>query len=103
MVKVDPDGTITLTLTFPWADIKASYSQALKAKAATTEIKGFRPGKAPLEQVAKTLDQSQLYQDAFKELFLKVYPQTLTHHHLDPLLPPDIKPLHSKTGEDWQI
>ncbi len=32
-----------------------------------------------------------------------MYPQTLTHHHLDPLLPPDIKPLHSKTGEDWQI
>ena len=100
---ISPDGTVTLNLTFPWADIQAAYQQALKHAVTTTEIKGFRKGKAPTDTVEKTIGKQKLYQQAFNQVLTTAYNQAIKTHQLKPLLTPQIKPIKSEENQDWLI
>ena len=103
MVKITPDGTISISLTLPWADIQTAYQNHLKRHAQTVETKGFRKGKAPLDTVAKTVGKAHIYQDAFSQLFLAFYSQIVKDEKLQPLIAPEVKAIKTKEGEDWLI
>lgn len=103
MVKIDPNGTITLKLVLPWTDIQAAYQKHLRRHAQTIEIKGFRKGKAPLDTVAQTVGKAHIYQDAFAESFSAAYTQVITKKGLKPLITPQVKGLKTDEGADWHI
>lgn len=101
--KINPDGTIIFTLTLPWQKIKEAYQRVLADSAKTIEVKGFRKGKAPPDQVAATVGKNKLYEQAFMAVFLSAYTQIITEHQLQPLVAPQIRPLKTSEGQDWEI
>ena len=103
MVKISPDGTVSLHLTLPWPDLKTAYAQVLNQHIKTTEIKGFRKGKASATAVEQAVGKSHIYQDAFATSFSKAYTQIIRDNHLKPLMAPQVKATKAEEGQDWII
>lgn len=91
------------TLTLPQKEIQSAYTEALKKAAASTQLKGFRRGKAPLNLVESNLDQSKLYEDAFQQVFPQSYANYITAHKLKPITNPKITVKTAEPQTEWQI
>ncbi len=96
-----PDGSVSFELVIPKTTIAAEYQHVLKEMAATVQIKGFRPGKAPLAMVEAQLDQSKLYSHVLDHVLSPAYSAVIHEHKLIPLLEPRVNPKSMETGKDW--
>jgi FKBP-type peptidyl-prolyl cis-trans isomerase (trigger factor) len=98
-----PDGTISLTLTFPWSEIATAYEHVVSEAIAETEIPGFRKGKAPRATVEAKLDRTQTLSHALQHLLPTAYEQAVTTHQLKPILYPKLQITQAKENQDWQV
>lgn len=98
-----PDKTFELEFTLPWEKVKNSFQKTLKDLAKTTEIKGFRKGKAPLKVVEKNIDKSKLYTHVINQLLPVSYTSAVKKHHLNPAVSPKIEILKAEENQDWQF
>lgn len=103
--KVDkqPDNSITIHITIPWADVLASREAVIDKTVETAEIKGFRKGKAPRDLVAKSLDASQLLQDTLSSIIPSLYASVVKEHNLKPIILPQIHIDEADEGKDWHL
>lgn len=97
------DGTIELTLTIPWSDIKSTYDVVLTELSSETEVAGFRKGKAPREMVEASMDKNKVYEETIRRLIPKAYSDTITEHKLAPIMMPEIELKEAKEGSDWIV
>lgn len=95
------DGTITFELTLTAATIAAEYQKVLQEVAKTAQIKGFRPGKAPLAMVEAQADTSKLYSHVLDHLLSPAYSAVIHEHKLVPLIEPRVTPKSMPQGKDW--
>lgn len=102
VAKLD-DGTVQVTLTIPYADVLASQQEVAKEYAKTTEIPGFRPGKAPLEKVLEKIPQNTLLERALGRILPKLFGQAAEDQKLQPIIYPRFELIHAHPNEDWQI
>lgn len=100
-IKKDPNGTITFDLTIPKAKIAEEYQHALLEVAKTTQIKGFRPGKAPIKMVESQVDKSRLYSHVLDHVLSPAYSEVIHEHKLIPLVEPRVTPKGMEEGKDW--
>lgn len=98
-----PDGTVELTLTLPWSQIKSQYEKALSGLTSKTTVKGFRKGKAPQKIVEKNVDKTKLYEEVLREIIPDAYKKALIEHKLKPVINPKVQVITLKEGSDWQI
>lgn len=97
------DGTITLTINIPKAEIEKEYQKVEDEAVKTVEIKGFRKGKAPKETAKKHLDKGKIYEEVIRILVPKFYADALSEHKVNPIVQPEIKLSKAKEGEDWEF
>jgi FKBP-type peptidyl-prolyl cis-trans isomerase (trigger factor) len=95
------DGTISFDLTIEAKTIAVEYQKALREVAKTAQIKGFRPGKAPLAMVESQTDKSKLYSHVLDHLLSPAYSDVIHDNKLVPLVEPKVTPKSMEEDKDW--
>lgn len=97
------NGTITLTITIPWARV-AEVKEAVTAELLKQiELPGFRKGKAPREVAEKKLDRAKVYEEVIQKLLPQAYSDAVKEHTLKPIVLPKIEIVEAKEGSDWVV
>ncbi|MCP4703229.1 MAG: trigger factor family protein, partial [candidate division Zixibacteria bacterium] len=71
------------------ATVDAAFSTAYKKYTKESKLKGFRPGKAPLN-VIKTTYGEAIKEDVLEELVKNSYPEAIKEHELKVAAYPDV-------------
>ncbi len=98
-----PNGNLELTISIPWNKITITYQDALAKLAKSTEIKGFRKGKAPQKLIEDKLGKPAIYEEVLKAIIPNIYSETIKEHNLRPVVSPQIKVTSLEENKDWQI
>lgn len=98
-----PDGSVTFDLIIPAATIAKEYAHALEEVAKTAQIKGFRPGKAPLKMVESQTDKSTLYSHVLDHVLSPAYSEVILEHKLVPLIEPRVTPKAMEEDKNWTM
>lgn len=72
------------------ADVQSSFDKAYRQIQKKANVKGFRPGKAPMNMIKKMYGQSVAY-DIFDDLVRHHLPQALEKEQLRPVAPPVVE------------
>lgn len=102
-LEKQPDGTIKLQITIPWDETKKSQEEVIEKTVATTEIAGFRKGKAPRNIVEQSLDRAQIREEVLKQLLPQAYVQSVQEHGIKPIVNPKIHVEKLEDEKDWVI
>lgn len=97
------NGTIELTITVPWSDIKISYTSVVDKFVQEAELPGFRKGKAPRNVVEEKLDKSKVYEEVLKQIVPRAYADAVKQENLKPIIPPRVEIIAAKENSDWQF
>ena len=97
------NGTIELTITIPWNDIKTTYEQVVEEFVKEVELPGFRKGKAPRKLVEEKLDKSKVYEEVLKQVVPKNYAEAIKQENLTPIVSPRIEVISFKENEVCQF
>ncbi len=97
------NGTIELTITIPWSDIKSAYDSVVDDLAKETELPGFRKGKAPRNLVEEKTDKSKVYEEVLKKIVPQYYAAAIKQENLVPIVSPQIEIIAAKEKADWQF
>lgn len=92
-----------VTLTLPWADVKAIYDKVFEELAAQIEVEGFRKGKAPQEVVESKIDKSKIYSEVVNRILPDSYAKALEEHGLKPVVAPKVQIVTAEQDKDWQF
>lgn len=95
------DGTIELTLTVPWADVKKVYDQIVDVALSEIEIEGFRKGMAPREMALKKIDTGKIYGEVVNQILPKAYADEIKKQNLNPITSPRINIVATEPDKDW--
>lgn len=96
-----PNGSITFDLVIPATTIASEYQKALLEVSKTSQIKGFRPGKAPIKMVEAQTDKSRMYSHVLDHVLSPAYSEVIHEHKLVPLIEPRVNPKSMEEGKDW--
>ncbi|MBI4058123.1 hypothetical protein HY405_02335 [Candidatus Microgenomates bacterium] len=99
----EADGTLQITITIPKSDVARVEQEVVDELAKTTEVPGFRPGHAPVEEVKKRISAQEMLEKILGKLLPAAYQATLVEHKLQPVLSPKFELVSVKQNEDWQI
>jgi FKBP-type peptidyl-prolyl cis-trans isomerase (trigger factor) len=102
-IERQENGTIKLTIQIPWEQVKKVKNEVIEEAVNSTELAGFRKGKAPREMVEKNLDQTKLTDEVLKRLLPQSYIETVQSEKINPIMNPKIQIENVKEGEDWQF
>lgn len=97
------DGTVELTITIPWKEIKDMYDVVVTETASGAEISGFRKGKAPKQMVEENIDKTKTYEETIKRLVPKAYTDAVTEHKVAPIMMPQIELKSAEEEKDWVV
>src|SRR3990167_5208159 len=89
-MKKEPNGTIALTVTIPFEEVKKTWSQVMEDVAKNAEMPGFRKGKAPKKLVEKNVDREKIREEVLKKLLPIAYTQAIKTHNIKPIINPKI-------------
>lgn len=98
-----PKHTYEFTLSIPWTKVKDSYDKTVKKVAESTELPGFRKGKAPLNLVEEKIDKSKIYEEVIQDVVPPIYADALKEHNIKPITTPKVELIEAKEGSDWKI
>lgn len=90
-------------LTLKHADINRGYQDELKRIAQKSTVKGFRPGKAPLNVIEQTVDPKEIYDHVINHLLPHAYADYIREHNLKPLTNPKVTVTSAQKDQDWEF
>ena len=88
-----------LEVSVPSGDVEQAVSARLKSFSRTASLKGFRPGKAPLNVIARQFGP-QIREEVVSEIVRETLGAALNEHKLAPVGGPRIEPLALGAGQD---
>lgn len=97
------NGTVTLTITIPWADIQKHYDEVVDEIVKRTEMPGFRIGKAPRNIVEEKLDKTKTYEEVLQHTLPEAYNQAVKEADIHPVVNPKVELVQATEGKDWII
>ncbi len=80
-----------LQVTIPKEEMTPYLQKAAQKMEGEMNIKGFRPGKAPLDVIENTVGKEKLYEEAAKEAIQETYPQIIKEKELFALSSPQVE------------
>lgn len=86
-----PGPRVTCTVSFSEQQVEAAQEKALRQLGKDTRIKGFRPGKAPVEMLRQQIDAGDLLQETIRALLPSIIEQLMSEHGLKPIIPPKVE------------
>lgn len=92
-----------LTLTIPWANVKAIYDRVFEELAAEIEVEGFRKGKAPKTVVESKIDKAKIFGEVVNRILPDSYQKALGEHNLRPIMAPKVQIVSGEEEKDWQF
>ena len=97
------DGTVQITFTIPFSDIKRAKDEVVRDNADKVNIPGFRPGKAPLEKVAEGIPENTLLEKTLSKILPQLLTDAIKEHKIKPAIYPKFELINTKEENDWQI
>ncbi len=97
------DGTIQITFTIPYSEIKKEREEVLKEEAKNVEVPGFRKGMAPLSEVEKKVDQNRLLETTLSKILPHLLGHAIADNKIKPAIYPKFELISAKEDEDWQV
>ncbi len=97
------DGTIQITFTIPYSDIKKAQDQAIDDLKNTVEVPGFRKGNAPREKIAERIPENSLLEKTLSKVLPKLVGDAIKEYKITPVIYPKFELLKARDAEDWQI
>jgi len=88
-----------LEVAVPVERVDSEVAQRLKKLSRTARLKGFRPGKAPLQVIQKQFGD-QVHAEAISDLMRSTFAEAITQEKLRPAAGPRIEPLAVERGAD---
>lgn len=86
-----PKSRATVTVTFSVEEAAKAEEQALRALGQDMNIKGFRPGHAPLETVRARITPEALTEQTVRTLMHTTLPALIDEHKITPVIPPKVE------------
>lgn len=103
VVAKSSDGSIQVTFTIPWTEIKKAQEETVSEMAPNVEVSGFRKGKAPLEKVREKIPQNTLIEHSLGHVLPEALAEAIKEHKLKIAIYPKYELVSIKDGEDWQV
>jgi len=102
---MNTDKSFTLTFTFSPAEIADTKTKVLSEIQKDFSLKGFRPGKVPLNTVETNTDPTHLIEHILTDLLNVAYPKKLAENKLHPIIDPKISIINPPLAlnKEWQI
>ncbi len=97
------DGTITLTVTIPYEDVKKTREQVIASYTKSAQVPGFRKGKAPKKIVEEKIDEEKVKEEVLRKLLPEFYLQAINEQKVSPVIAPKIHVSKLEDGKDWQF
>jgi len=91
------------TLLFTQTDIIPAKKEALQKLAQNVNLKGFRPGKAPLDLVEQHIGSDRLIEETASFLLPKAYSSYISDNKLKPITQPKISLKKVVNDGDWEF
>ena len=92
----------SIKVEFSAEEIQKEYDESLAVFAKHGKVKGFRPGKAPLEMIRRLYDK-QILEGLHEHLLAKGFHQALKEHKLEPVAEMDLQKSTLKAGEPFSF
>lgn len=101
LVSVQQTGSLErrLEVQVPAAEVDRAFNDRLKSFSRTARLKGFRPGKAPLNIVKRQFGP-QIQEEVVSDLVRTSLAQALDQQRLTPVSGPRIEPMQLGSGQD---
>lgn len=90
-IKKLPKSKMEITVEVSYEDLRPYVEQSLNEFAKATEIKGFRPGKAPKQIVEREVGAMKIYQEGAILAIKKLYPQIISDNKIEAIGEPKIE------------
>ncbi len=103
VVARNSDGTIQITFTLAWLDIKRAMEEGALELGKSAQISGFRKGNAPLPRLMSHFSKETLIEKALQRLLPKLLAETIEKHKIKPATYPKFELVKATEGEDWSV
>lgn len=91
---------VTLIIEVPAADVEKGIKAAVKRIASSTNIAGFRKGKAPRRIVEMNFGKEAVLEEAYEQLASRAYTDALRQENIVPVTDPEIERVTFEEGKD---
>lgn len=91
-----------LTIVVPASTVEQAYTKEINEMAKKANIKGFRPGKAPISYIQKQFGGAAR-QEAIDKVVQDAFYQAITEHKLRPVSAPKIEPKASTSDQTFEF
>jgi len=98
-----PKKTFEIEVNIPWEEVEPIKNKVIKKFQETTEVKGFRKGKAPSDLVASVVGDEKILENILQELISRIYSEAIRHFDLKPVVTPKVELVSAKEKETWKI
>lgn len=86
-----PKGRVVATLRVEEAEYAPAEAEALQQLAGSVELKGFRPGHAPLDMVRSKVNPDALFEESIRMILRRELPQIIQGNTINPVIPPKVE------------
>lgn len=97
------DGTIQITFTIPFSAIVSTKNHVIEDMSPKITVPGFRPGKAPISEVTKHINENELLEKTLSHILPSLLADAINEHKIRPAIYPKFELVSAKEGEDWQV
>ena len=101
--KTDKNSEVKLEFTVEAKTFTDAMQKIFNQNAKYFSIPGFRKGKAPMNIVEKFYGAEIFYEDAFNDVFEKVYPEAIKENKLEVMTRPDVDIKTMEKGKDLEF
>jgi trigger factor len=86
-----PQSRVACTVTFTEEQYAPAEARALEIVGTQLNLKGFRPGKAPVEMIRQKANPEHVFEEAVRELLRTTLPALIEEHKLKPIMAPRVE------------
>lgn len=86
-----PKGRVVATLRVEEAEYAPAEQEALQQLAGSVDLKGFRPGHAPLDMVRSKVNPDALFEESIRMILRRELPQIIQGNTINPVIPPKVE------------